>query len=113
MVELLSASAAASAAASVTTGTAAARAAIVVPSPNVAEDHQTKNALAYEKEGAVILLREKELSAEVIVSLVSELRRSPAKRHRLAQNACRLAPRGLEEALWRAIDHFKIPYQKP
>lgn len=34
---------------------------IFIPSPNVAEDHQTKNALAYADKNAAILLREKEL----------------------------------------------------
>lgn len=34
---------------------------IFIPSPNVAEDHQTKNALAIEKEHAAILIKEKDL----------------------------------------------------
>ena len=37
---------------------------IFIPSPNVAEDHQTKNAEALEKRNAAILLREKDLDAE-------------------------------------------------
>ena len=37
------------------------KATIFVPSPNVAEDHQTKNAQAIEKEGAAILIAEKDL----------------------------------------------------
>ena len=38
------------------------RAAILIPSPNVAGDHQTKNALAMEKAGAAILLTENRLT---------------------------------------------------
>jgi UDP-N-acetylglucosamine--N-acetylmuramyl-(pentapeptide) pyrophosphoryl-undecaprenol N-acetylglucosamine transferase len=34
---------------------------ILIPSPNVAEDHQTKNALSLSEKGAAILIREKEL----------------------------------------------------
>lgn len=37
---------------------------LFIPSPNVAEDHQTKNALALEQENAALLLREKDLDAQ-------------------------------------------------
>ncbi len=37
------------------------KATIFIPSPNVAEDHQTKNAQAIEKTGAAILIAEKDL----------------------------------------------------
>ena len=37
---------------------------IFIPSPNVAEDHQTKNALAITEQKAGILIREKDLDAE-------------------------------------------------
>jgi len=36
---------------------------IFIPSPNVAEDHQTKNALAYSEKDAAILIREKDIDA--------------------------------------------------
>jgi UDP-N-acetylglucosamine--N-acetylmuramyl-(pentapeptide) pyrophosphoryl-undecaprenol N-acetylglucosamine transferase len=31
---------------------------VFIPSPNVAEDHQTKNAMAYVKEDAAVLLKD-------------------------------------------------------
>lgn len=37
---------------------------IFIPSPNVAEDHQTKNALAITEKGAGMLIREKELDTQ-------------------------------------------------
>ncbi|ADY29844.1 undecaprenyldiphospho-muramoylpentapeptide beta-N-acetylglucosaminyltransferase [Cellulophaga lytica] len=37
---------------------------IFIPSPNVAEDHQTKNALAYADKNAAILIKEKELDVK-------------------------------------------------
>ncbi|WP_430410011.1 undecaprenyldiphospho-muramoylpentapeptide beta-N-acetylglucosaminyltransferase [Kordia sp.] len=45
---------------------------IFIPSPNVAEDHQTKNALSITEEGAGMLIREKELDA-IFESCFSEL----------------------------------------
>ena len=38
------------------------RASILIPSPNVTNDHQTKNALSRQRAGAALLLRENELS---------------------------------------------------
>ena len=38
------------------------RASILIPSPNVANDHQTKNAAAMERAGAALLLRETDLA---------------------------------------------------
>ncbi len=46
--------------------------AILVPSPNVAEDHQTKNAMALVNEDAAILIKDKEVK-EKIVHEVMEL----------------------------------------
>ena len=43
---------------------------ILVPSPNVTKDQQTKNARVYEKNGAALLLPDAELSGERIAELV-------------------------------------------
>ena len=47
---------------------------IFIPSPNVAEDHQTKNALALVKEDAAIMLKENELGRfkEVLTELIGD-----------------------------------------
>lgn len=42
------------------------KAAILVPSPNVAEDHQTKNAMALVNEGAAILVKDKDAKDQVV-----------------------------------------------
>lgn len=49
------------------------RAAVLIPSPNVAENHQYYNALELEKAGAARVLQEKELVGETLISLVDEL----------------------------------------
>ncbi len=43
---------------------------ILVPSPNVAEDHQTKNAMALSKRGAAILVKDSEAPTELINSIL-------------------------------------------
>lgn len=42
------------------------KAAILVPSPNVAEDHQTKNALALSEKGAAVLLKDMDAIDELL-----------------------------------------------
>lgn len=52
---------------------AAGRASVLIPSPNVAENHQYYNALEYVQAGAAELIEEKELTGEKIIQLVDEL----------------------------------------
>ncbi|MGB1033093.1 MAG: UDP-N-acetylglucosamine--N-acetylmuramyl-(pentapeptide) pyrophosphoryl-undecaprenol N-acetylglucosamine transferase, partial [Flavobacteriales bacterium] len=49
---------------------------ILVPSPNVSEDHQTKNALAMTENGAALLIKDKEVGKQLSNS-VEELMSSP------------------------------------
>jgi len=58
---------------------AAGRASILIPSPNVAENHQYYNALELSRPGAAVLLEEKELSGEKLIRTVDGLTKDPAK----------------------------------
>ena len=62
---------------------------ILIPSPNVAEDHQTKNAQAFSRKGAAILLPEKQI--EELPSLISEWLKHPEKSQQMAENMKKLA----------------------
>ena len=63
---------------------------IFIPSPNVAEDHQTKNAKAIVDKKGAILLKESQLDAEF--SLVFEaLLKDPEKQKQLSENIKELA----------------------
>ena len=62
---------------------------VFIPSPNVSEDHQTKNALSIVDENAGVLLRESEL--ERFKETFSELLLSEEKQHELAVNIKKLA----------------------
>ena len=63
---------------------------IFIPSPNVAEDHQTKNARALANEDAAILLKESELDAK-FENEFTQLFQDKAKQASLAENIKRLA----------------------
>lgn len=58
---------------------------ILVPSPNVAEDHQTKNALALSEKNAAILVRDAEASEQLIENLLT-LSEDEQKRKVLSEN---------------------------
>ncbi len=64
------------------------KAAIFIPSPNVSEDHQTKNAMALVKENAALMVKDNEVEARLVdeilrviedVSLVNELKNNVRK----------------------------------
>ena len=70
---------------------------VLVPSPNVAEDHQTKNAMALVDEGAAILVKDGEAKAQMIIRAI-ELLRDTVAQQRLSTNLLKLAkPNAREE----------------
>jgi UDP-N-acetylglucosamine--N-acetylmuramyl-(pentapeptide) pyrophosphoryl-undecaprenol N-acetylglucosamine transferase len=74
---------------------------ILIPYPHAAEDHQAMNALAMERAGAAIAIREDELSAEVLAARVRELLRGNIQRRNMAEAARRL---GRPEAAAAIVD---------
>lgn len=63
---------------------------IFIPSPNVAEDHQTKNAMAVAEKDAAIVIKESELDA-VFEELFLELVASESTQKKLSENIKKLA----------------------
>ncbi|MEP3839090.1 MAG: undecaprenyldiphospho-muramoylpentapeptide beta-N-acetylglucosaminyltransferase [Algibacter sp.] len=63
---------------------------IFIPSPNVAEDHQTKNAMAIVNEDAAILIKEEDLDAD-FENKFSQLLNSPERQKTLSGNIKKLA----------------------
>jgi len=63
---------------------------IFIPSPNVAEDHQTKNALAIVKDNAAIMIKEEDLDVD-FKNTFSQLMASVEKQDALGANIRKLA----------------------
>jgi UDP-N-acetylglucosamine--N-acetylmuramyl-(pentapeptide) pyrophosphoryl-undecaprenol N-acetylglucosamine transferase len=63
---------------------------IFIPSPNVAEDHQTKNAKAISDKNGAILIKESELEAQY-ETVFSDLISNESKQSELSQNIKKLA----------------------
>lgn len=68
----------------------AGKAVVFIPSPNVVDDHQTKNAMALVKNNAAAILRDSD-AVDGLLGVVEELMQDPATRVRLADNILKLA----------------------
>ena len=76
------------------------KACILIPSPNVANNHQYENAKRLADADAAILLEEKDLSADTLVAAVTELLTSPRKKSELSANIAAFAnPKAGEDSL--------------
>ena len=63
---------------------------ILVPSPNVAEDHQTKNAMALVTHNAAIMIKDSEAGKNLYTATI-DLLNSKEKQQKLSENIARLA----------------------
>ena len=59
--------------------------AILIPSPNVADNHQFHNAKTFSEAGAAILLEENELTSELLIYKISELVKSKKTRQAMEE----------------------------
>jgi UDP-N-acetylglucosamine--N-acetylmuramyl-(pentapeptide) pyrophosphoryl-undecaprenol N-acetylglucosamine transferase len=66
---------------------------ILIPFPYATDDHQTRNAEIYARIQAAILLKESEVSGELLARKIRELIQDPELLHRMAANCGCLAPK--------------------
>jgi UDP-N-acetylglucosamine--N-acetylmuramyl-(pentapeptide) pyrophosphoryl-undecaprenol N-acetylglucosamine transferase len=76
--------------------------AIFVPSPNVAEDHQTKNAQALEKNNAAVLIKDKE-AAEKLIPKAIELMEQQETLKMLSENIYKMATKDAANQIVKEI----------
>ncbi len=82
---------------------AAAIPAVLVPSPNVAENHQEKNARALERRGAAVVMTEKECTGEGLLALVRELLADPDRLREMSASLRSLAVVDASERIYGII----------
>ena len=80
---------------------------VFIPSPNVAEDHQTKNALAISEKNAALLLRERELDERFEIEFLSLLN-SEKKQKMLGENIKKLARPDATKAIVAEIENLLV-----
>jgi UDP-N-acetylglucosamine--N-acetylmuramyl-(pentapeptide) pyrophosphoryl-undecaprenol N-acetylglucosamine transferase len=76
--------------------------AILVPSPNVAEDHQTSNAMSLVKKNAAILVTDKD-APEKLVDVAIELLNDQEKQKTLSENIGKLALLHADEVIAKEV----------
>ncbi|MCL1859865.1 MAG: undecaprenyldiphospho-muramoylpentapeptide beta-N-acetylglucosaminyltransferase [Oscillospiraceae bacterium] len=81
--------------------------AILIPSPNVAENHQYKNAEVLEKHNAAVIIEEKDLTAESLIKKVEELTSDPFKLPNMGRNISRFASYDTLDKIYEIIMGLK------
>ena len=79
------------------------KAAILIPSPNVTDNHQYKNAKQLSDGNGAVLIEESELTAELITSKVRELTDNVAYRRSLEENVRKFAKAEVEKNIYNVI----------
>lgn len=77
------------------------KASILIPSPNVAENHQYHNAMALVRNGAALMIEEKDLTEEKLFNMVNDLLENPEKIEEIGKNAKKMA---ITDATDRILD---------
>lgn len=81
----------------------ASKASILIPSPNVTNDQQTKNARVLSDCGAAVLLSESELVDGALAEHVREILENDVIRMRMEQKVSQLAVRDASEQIWNKL----------
>ena len=82
---------------------AAGRASVLIPSPNVAENHQYHNAMVLQSHGAGVVIEEKDLTGELLCKTVKEITENPERLKELSENAKALAVTDANERIRKEI----------
>jgi UDP-N-acetylglucosamine--N-acetylmuramyl-(pentapeptide) pyrophosphoryl-undecaprenol N-acetylglucosamine transferase len=80
--------------------------AILIPSPNVSEDHQTKNAMALVNQNAALFVADKDAKTSLF-STISELINNTELQNNLSQNILKLAKTDAAKHIADIIDNIK------
>ena len=83
---------------------AAGKPSILIPSPNVAENHQYHNAMALVRRGAAVCMQEKELSSDALWAAVQKIVFSPSALREMGENAQKTAILDADERIYRVVE---------
>ncbi|MBR5774381.1 MAG: glycosyltransferase, partial [Clostridia bacterium] len=79
---------------------------ILIPSPNVAENHQYHNAMAMVSRNAAVLIEEKDLSSESLLGAINSLLGNTEKLKEIGKNAADMAISNSTERIGEIVVHF-------
>ena len=84
---------------------------ILIPSPNVAEDHQTKNAMALIEKNAAILVKDI-LSREILITELDNLINNKALQESLSKNIIELGVKDADTRILKIIEELIVANKK-
>ena len=76
---------------------------VLIPSPNVAENHQFHNAMALVNNNAAIVIEEKDLTEKSITEAVDKLLSDKAELKKFSENAGKMAITDSNDRIWNVI----------
>jgi len=82
---------------------------ILIPFPYAADDHQTRNAEIFARAGAAFVLKELELSPEVLAQKIREMIDHPEQRRRMSEKSSQLAPRDAANRVAATMEKYTRP----
>jgi UDP-N-acetylglucosamine--N-acetylmuramyl-(pentapeptide) pyrophosphoryl-undecaprenol N-acetylglucosamine transferase len=82
---------------------------ILIPFPYASDDHQMRNAEVFSRADAAIVLREAELSGDLLARKLRELIGDPNKLQRMSENSGRLAPKNAAVLVVETMERYTCP----
>jgi UDP-N-acetylglucosamine--N-acetylmuramyl-(pentapeptide) pyrophosphoryl-undecaprenol N-acetylglucosamine transferase len=79
---------------------------ILIPYPYAAEDHQTRNAEIFARADAAILLKESDLTGDVLAKLIQELTGDAARLARMCENSAKLASKNAAALVVETMERY-------
>ena len=79
---------------------------ILIPFPYAADDHQTRNAEIFVRAGGAILLKESEISGDLLARKIKELIGDTQKLRRMSENCSHLAPKDAANRVVATMERY-------
>ncbi|MGH8093626.1 MAG: undecaprenyldiphospho-muramoylpentapeptide beta-N-acetylglucosaminyltransferase [Chthoniobacterales bacterium] len=84
--------------------------ALLVPYPYAADDHQTRNAEVFVRGKAALLLKESELSGELLAKIIRDLLGDPETLRAMSAQAAALAPKNAATLIVQTMERYSQPH---
>lgn len=85
--------------------------AILIPSPNVAENHQYHNAMALVNRGAAQIIEESQLSGELLMKKADKMLIDPENLDKISENSKKMAIIDANERIYSVVKKFWVLYK--
>ena len=86
--------------------------AVLIPSPNVTDDHQYKNAKVLEDADAAIIIRETEFDGKIVSDTVNSLVKNEARRREMSENIGKFYDIETGKKIYSEIESLVAKYKK-